>query len=381
MDKLNKVLIDWENTDNTENNRILNTDIIHKKLIPTSTMSKLAELGNNLIGDGDMLMLFSIFRINNNFRNYAWFKDEHIYCYTPMRSGVNFLSSEAIDCIDWIEIKGGNAGEESIHIKYLGFSNDPDEQDNVYFEATTSSGDKIKWYINRGAYQSIEKLWFPCLFDFEKFYSTPFIKKLPGKHNICVFPIKLFNNLYNVCNSLNDEVAYGYYNMTNFVPGINAKNDAVAVIIKFKKPFWNFISSSQKTVKGLGSYWQGPRALYFGKSIKNIPAEAFKNWDTLTNIACSHAFSSIGANAFEKCYMSILDFGLTKLAAFSEGALSGISAHWQGGNNFYIFNDDIYNGLTTYSTVKDVRKHLFNRQRPKKIICCNSHGDVSPMVI
>lgn len=380
---LNEILINWGENQDKELNKPVNapgilqsTDI--NKALDSGCKSRLTELGSNLVGLADMLLVYGVNGGNDSFKNYAWFRDERMWCYTPMKSGLNFLSPEALKCIDWIEIKGGDDGRKCIHIDYLGYS--PDSPNLFSFSGVSANGDKIKWFVQRGTLKAIEKLWFPCMFNFET-NEDPYFKKFPASlGTMPVFPMKPIPDLISCCGSFNDiwnELPNANPNMwfrrNRFIPGIDNEDCAIIITVKFKGNYWNLIAESGKMP---GGYWQGPRGIYFNSSVKEIPDGAFKNWDILTNIACSHKMSYIGTKAFERCWMSCLDFGKTELTAFAPEALSGIVPIWEAGEVLWIFSNTLYKDFTDNKTFKSAQRQLFGRKRPT-LYFINSSGNIA----
>ena len=143
---LNEILIKWAENQEEVNDSdfIIQTKDVNKAI--GGYKSRLTELGSNLIGSADMLLVYGVGRGNESFKNYAWFNDNRMWCYTPMKSGLNFLSPEALKCIDWIEIKGGDGARKCIHINYLGHC--PDNPNLFSFSGISASGDKIKWFMH-----------------------------------------------------------------------------------------------------------------------------------------------------------------------------------------------------------------------------------------
>lgn len=377
---LNEILIKWAENQEEVNDSdfIIQTKDVNKAI--GGYKSRLTELGSNLIGSADMLLVYGVGRGNESFKNYAWFNDNRMWCYTPMKSGLNFLSPEALKCIDWIEIKGGDGARKCIHINYLGHC--PDNPNLFSFSGISASGDKIKWFMQRGTFKAIEKLWFPCMFNFET-NEDPYLKKFPASlGTVPVFPIKPIPDLMSCCsnnfNDIVDKLSDLNSNMfisriDRFIPGVANENCGIIITIKFKESCWELISDSGKMP---GGYWQGPRGIYFNSSIKEIPDGAFKNWDILTNVSCSHKMSYIGTKAFEKCWMCFLDFGNTQLDAFAPEALSGIVPIWEGGESLWIFSNNLYKNFTDSKTFRSAQKQLFGRKRPT-LYFINTSGNIA----
>lgn len=366
--KLDEVLLAWNNKTDLETNtdtEVISAGSIKDLIDRKSTWYK---IGKKFIKNTDLLLYFNPY----NWTSYAWVnrytKCKNIRIYGAAEYGLNFLSWEALKCIDWIEVIAGESGNNIIHIDY------PKDVQTIWqtsLEFSVSSPGlckNVKYSLNTH-YEVFDKLWLPFWV-----YTNPegdqpeyWMQKIGKSGNIPVFHVNSVSIGTMAGVTAKTAIPRNYWD-SEITPAYYRKDlPAIMIRIKFKEDPYNWLTTGAKEWRlVMGQRYISPTYVFLGKSFKKIPDNLFSKWTYLTRIGALNPLNYIAQGAFKETYLCELSVPGTKFKNFEENAFVDINPkkfhnEEYGENGFWIWCNSLKDEYL--KDPKTVKKYLCGNQR------------------